>query len=102
MTPENLPEHQSHVPVIESPSGTTDPNNRHSGVGAYVIFAIAVCLLALLLLSVTSCVSTLGAVVSSSYDEHVVDMGDSDDLDWLEEELTDDYGWSHHEPLSRA
>lgn len=104
MTPDDLTEQQPQSPIIESASGTTDPNNRHSGAGAYVIFAIAVALLALLLFSVTSCVNALGPLVASSYEEDVFGPYGSDELDWLDDEyeFMEDLEDLHHERLTWA
>ena len=58
----------SRPPVVESASGTTDPENSSSGIGAYVIFGVAVALLAVLCLGVSSCTGMLGTLAAQSYD----------------------------------
>lgn len=53
--------------VIESASGTTDPDNSRSGAGAYVVFLVVVGLLLALVTSASGCVGWLvGAVAEGS------------------------------------
>ena len=51
--------------VIEGPSATTDPDNANSGPIAYVLFGLAIGVLALMLMSLTSCVDALGTLVAN-------------------------------------
>ena len=70
-------EQRPETPIIESASGTTDPENANSGIAAYVIFGAAVALLAVLCLGITSCVSTLGTIAATQGGPYVFG---SDDL----------------------
>ena len=63
-------EQRPETPIIESASGTTDPENANSGIAAYVIFGAAVALLAVLCLGITSCVSTLGTIAATHSDSY--------------------------------
>ena len=65
---EDRDEDGSRPPVIESASGTTDPDNSSSGIGAYVVFGVAVALLAVLCLGVSSCTGMLSTLAAHSYD----------------------------------
>lgn len=49
-------------PVIETPGGTTSPDNSRSGAAAYVIFGVSVGILLALVLMLSSCMSTLSDV----------------------------------------
>lgn len=65
---EDRDEDGSRPPVIESASGTTDPENSSSGIGAYVVFGVAVALLAVLCLGVSSCTGMLSTLAAQSHD----------------------------------
>ena len=81
-------EQRTETPVIESASGTTDPENSRSGGAAYVIFGLAVALLVVLCLGVSSCTSALGTLVSAGLD----------DTDGYDEYDLYDYYDDHHDP----
>ena len=49
-------------PVIETPGGTTNPDNSRSGGAAYVIFGVSVGIILALVLMLSSCMSTLSDV----------------------------------------
>lgn len=105
MSEESTPERRDETPVIEGPSATTDPGNADSGPTAYVVFAIAVALLALLVLSLTNCVSALGTFVATHYDEPEFESSPDtpDEWDWehdFDEHVNGD--WDASEPLTRA
>lgn len=94
MTYDNLPDHRPTTPTIESPSGTTDPDNSNSGPAAYVIFAVAIGLLVLLLLGVSSCVGAIGSIVSAHAGEPSGAVSTEMPRDWdpLEDDLFDGNG----------
>lgn len=105
MPEENVPASRPQTPIIESPSGTTDPDNSNSGVSAYVIFAIAIALLAVTLLSLSSCVSAVGTFVANDIAEKDETTLDSDDLETLDELTDRDFhedGFPGGEPLSHT
>lgn len=89
--------------VIESASGTTDPENASSGPAAYVVFLVVVALLVALATGVSGCVSSLAEVAvgsagrlserAPSRDERVEEI----DLD-----LDDVHDLFSNEPLTRA
>lgn len=94
MTYDNPPNRRPTTPTIESPSGTTDPDNSNSGPAAYVIFAVAIGLLVLLLLGVSSCVSAIGSIVSAHAGEPSGAVSTEMPRDWdpLEDDLFDGNG----------
>ncbi|HIZ17744.1 MAG TPA: hypothetical protein IAA22_01340 [Candidatus Olsenella stercoravium] len=94
MTYDNLPDHRPTTPTIESPSGTTDPDNSNSGPAAYVIFTLAAGLLVLLLLGVSSCVGAIGSIVSAHAGEPSGAVSTEMPRDWdpLEDDLFDGNG----------
>lgn len=95
------------TPIIESASGTTDPENSHSGGAAYVIFGLAVVLLVLLCLGISSCTSTLGTLVSTDFGggrghgghdlfDDYYDEDPYEDVLVPEDDYLDDYLFDYH------
>lgn len=93
------------TPIVESASATTDPDNQNSGPGAYIIFGVVVALLALLILSFSSCTSILSQqaslLSSTGYGTGWDTRWDQDwDMDWddqldgiVDEVLSDPMEW---------
>lgn len=89
MFDEGAPPREAEPRVIETPSGTTDPGNASSGPLAYILFLVAAALLALSLMSLASCVSTMSAIVSSGAEEDWPTAHDLERLDEILDEETD-------------
>ncbi|MBM6774045.1 hypothetical protein [Olsenella profusa] len=68
--------------IIEGPSATTDPENARSGNAAYVIFGVAVAVLVLLALSLSSCATSLTQFGLSQVDWDALGNGITWDLEW--------------------
>ena len=99
MPEDNAPARRDETPVVEGPSATTDRDNANSGPAAYVIFAIAVALLVVLVMSLTSCVGALGTFVATHYDSGsttLVPQGHRDDRGWGEDPSFDDV-WDEYD-----
>lgn len=62
--------------IVESASGTTSPDNADSGPFAYVAFGIGVALLALLVLSFTSCVGSVAKIAAVGAERNDVRVRD--------------------------
>ena len=99
---------ESHVPVVETASGTTDPSNSRSGHSAYVITALAIGLMLLMGMGLSSCMGFVAEVAANSMEESGSYGGDTtwlyeddgegldeDNFDFfehLEDEVPDDNG----------
>lgn len=89
------------APIIESASGTTDPDNANSGSGAYVAFAVVAAIILMLTLFLTNFVGAIG-------DSFVTDMEGSEaltrDLDDMDDLLLDlfDNGYVEYESTLAA
>lgn len=88
-----MPENDQIIPqetVIESASATTSPDNSNSGSAAYVIFGVAVALVALIAIGFSGCVSALGRL---ALDNHSYGYGHNYDYDGqdIDDQLEDLY-----------
>ncbi len=82
------------APIMESASGTTDPDNQNSGPGAYIIVALVLGVLLILTASLSSCTSRLSRYssplsVTDGYGHLDWDDTLDDNMDMLEEYFED-------------
>ena len=93
-------EKDGRVPIVESASATTDPDNSKSGATAYVVFLVVACLLLAFVSSLSSCVNGFADLAMDTADRRI------EDVDRRFHEEPRDYGGDEdvfsNEPVSRT